>query len=342
MTSPKGDAIVEAYTKRLKASLASLPAARRKELTVEISDHIAQARAQLSEESEADVLTILERLGEPEEIASEATDTGGTAEDAVPETAAGAHEMLALGLIGIGGVIFPVAPVGWLLGTGLIWRSKAWTPEQKLYGAYLPFVIGLAILLLGAIAAGLGPNTTFAFFAAAVLDTIVLPVGVAIYLGAKIARRVHWLGWLALAILAALVYLPAVSTVMPPRASAYVGPDGPSGGPMPVAGEPGCGGLYATVYSGAGTPVQGRQYVSVGICWDGQTVTKRWGPDCNSDYGPGLIVEVQQCDVESPGDGSVIISLRSKTQALTAPFFISSASEEWRVSPDGRVEQLGP
>ncbi|TMD16680.1 MAG: hypothetical protein E6I27_07280 [Chloroflexi bacterium] len=66
--------------------------------------------------------------------------------------------MLALLLIGVGGAIFPYVPVAWVIGIDLVWRSKSWTPRQKFYGAYLPFVIGLVLLVAGAIASGLGPH----------------------------------------------------------------------------------------------------------------------------------------------------------------------------------------
>jgi HAAS len=52
-----GDRLVEDYLKRLKRELGDLPRARRRELTDEIAGHIAEARANLDVESEAEIRT---------------------------------------------------------------------------------------------------------------------------------------------------------------------------------------------------------------------------------------------------------------------------------------------
>ena len=66
------DRHVERYLKRLDADLADLPRARRREIVDEIAEHIAEARADLPAESEAETRSLLERLGDPADIAAEA------------------------------------------------------------------------------------------------------------------------------------------------------------------------------------------------------------------------------------------------------------------------------
>lgn len=72
MTNPDPDGIVEDYLRRLRAALEGAPADRREEMVREIAAHIAEARAELPHETPADVLNILERLGEPSALALEA------------------------------------------------------------------------------------------------------------------------------------------------------------------------------------------------------------------------------------------------------------------------------
>jgi len=60
---------VKKYLKQLDAELADLPRGRRREIVDEIADHIAEARAGLpAPETESDIRTLLERLGDPADI----------------------------------------------------------------------------------------------------------------------------------------------------------------------------------------------------------------------------------------------------------------------------------
>lgn len=337
MTTATADALVEAYLKRLEDSLAGSPPERRQELMLEISSHIAQARAALTSESDAEVLTILERLGEPEEIAAEASDELHPRPPAPSTSRPGLLEYAAVLVMAAGGVLFPIAPAAFAIGAILVWRSKSWTPRQKVYAVYVPFVAGLGVLVLTAIAAGLA-DFSFLFLVGLLADAIIAPLGVAIYLSAKFASRAHWLVWPAFAIVAVLVYVPAAATLIPVTTYAYVGADGAPWTPAPVAGVPGCGGFYGTVTYAHGLALRAQVPVSVGLCWDGSSVRKTWGPDCFADYGPGLIVQ-SSCHVEMEPDGSVIVSVESSVRALTAPFFGASSSQGWRIAPNGEVDR---
>ena len=66
------DQIVDEYLGRLKVALADLPPDRRQQLIVSITDHISEARSTLHANSEVAVRDILDRVGQPEDIAAEA------------------------------------------------------------------------------------------------------------------------------------------------------------------------------------------------------------------------------------------------------------------------------
>src|SRR5215213_1051615 len=81
----KVDALVDRYLTDLEAELRGLPANRRRELLDEVGEHITAARAALDPETEAAIRTVLERLGDPADIAAEARERFGVqAEPARP------------------------------------------------------------------------------------------------------------------------------------------------------------------------------------------------------------------------------------------------------------------
>jgi hypothetical protein len=124
------DKLVADYLKRLNAELRGLPRVRRRELVDEIAEHIAEARGNLESENEAAIRTLLDRLGEPEEISAEARDRFGLASRKI-----GWKEIGALVLLPIGGVLVPV--LGWFVGIVLLWISDAWSTRDKLVGTLL-------------------------------------------------------------------------------------------------------------------------------------------------------------------------------------------------------------
>ncbi|MEV4280574.1 HAAS signaling domain-containing protein [Actinoplanes xinjiangensis] len=66
------DELVAAYLARVERAASRLPAGRREELIGDLREHIEIARSESGAESEADVRTILERLGDPESIVAAA------------------------------------------------------------------------------------------------------------------------------------------------------------------------------------------------------------------------------------------------------------------------------
>ena len=122
-----------AYLRRLDDELRDLPRARRGEILDEIRGHIDEA----DPASEAELRDVLDRLGDPEEIAAEARERFGVTRG--PRM--GMQEIFALLLMTIGSVLFPV--IGWIIGVALLWGSSAWSRRDKWVGTLL-FPGGLA------------------------------------------------------------------------------------------------------------------------------------------------------------------------------------------------------
>jgi hypothetical protein len=72
MTTTKTDELVRDYLDRLQIALRPLPPSRRDQLVSEITEHIQQGRAGGKGQSETAVRELLDRLGEPEDIAEAA------------------------------------------------------------------------------------------------------------------------------------------------------------------------------------------------------------------------------------------------------------------------------
>jgi hypothetical protein len=140
------------YLRRLDDALADLPATRRREIVQEIDQHIRESIT--DSESEASVRDVLDRLGEPEEIASEA----GARPKA--ERRLGPLEVAAIALLLIGGVFPPV--LGWVVGVVLLWISDAWTTRHKVLGT---------LVVPGGLALPLFLSTFFTSFAVGVTES---------------------------------------------------------------------------------------------------------------------------------------------------------------------------
>ena len=125
MTS-NADRLVDDYLEELSNNLAGVPRARRRELLDEISEHIAEARSALETDSEVEVRNLLERLGDPVEIAAEERARSGVA-----PRRAGPIEILALIGLLVGGFVFLI---GWFAGLVLLWVSDAWTTGRSSSG----------------------------------------------------------------------------------------------------------------------------------------------------------------------------------------------------------------
>jgi uncharacterized membrane protein len=123
MTS--ADSLVRDYLGRLESGLAGIPRAGRREVLDEITAHIAEARAELPEADELGVRNLLDRLGEPAEIAAEARERFGVRRVQTTWREAGAL------------ILLPLPLLGWLVGVILLWISDAWSRLDKVIGMLL-------------------------------------------------------------------------------------------------------------------------------------------------------------------------------------------------------------
>lgn len=188
MTAAHASRLVDEYLRRLEGELMDLPADKRQEIVDEIRGHIAEERTNIAGESDSDVLNLLDRLGDPADIASEAR--GSARVQSRPQTSAsfGTLEVLALALM----------ILAWPAGAVLLWVSKAWTTREKLLGTLVPPGGYPGVFLI---------MSTFQFFApiergptwleitvGSVLFTIsllllVAPLGMCVYLATRLRRR---------------------------------------------------------------------------------------------------------------------------------------------------------
>lgn len=158
------DTLVQAYLSRLEAAAVRLPPDRREELLGEIREHIDGARAAGAAADEAAVRTLLDRLGEPEEIVASAAEeaphvappsyTGPYAAPtygAVPVAPSTTLETAACLMLTVGSLL-PV--LGWLVGVALLWSSRRWSTGEKVLATLVtPGGPGL-LLYLGAVVPG--------------------------------------------------------------------------------------------------------------------------------------------------------------------------------------------
>ena len=149
MTAPHAEELVDAYLDRLDAALAGVPVDRREEIVSEIRSHIAEERAAVSDETDADLHNLLERLGDPEVIALAARPP--VAPVMAEHSSVGPIEILALVL----------TPIIWPVGVILYWVSPRWRTRDKVIATLLPpggypvvfFVLQL-LLFTGTVAGG--------------------------------------------------------------------------------------------------------------------------------------------------------------------------------------------
>jgi uncharacterized membrane protein len=122
--------LVDRYLRDLREDLRDLPRSRQDELVADIREHIDTALAEEPVRDESTVKNVLERLGDPADIASEARERMG-----IRPVKAGFRETAAVILLPIGGVLIPL--FGWIAGLILLWSSPVWTSRDKWIGSLI-------------------------------------------------------------------------------------------------------------------------------------------------------------------------------------------------------------
>jgi HAAS domain-containing protein len=188
MTTTTMHPLAADYLQRLERAGRRLPRAERSELIDEISAHLAEATS--PEMSDAETLSVLGRLGDPEDIVEAQLPARGERR--------GTQEWAAIFLLLFGGFL---VVIGWIAGVVLLWGSRAWSTRDKLIGTLI-FPGGLALFLPAAILLGTkrkcaaingvvqrctpGPSTAHSIVSTVVLICLVIgPICASVYL----ARR---------------------------------------------------------------------------------------------------------------------------------------------------------
>ena len=140
MTGPHADQLIDGYLARLNAAAADLPKGARQELVDDVRAHVAEARARETQETDATILNILDRLGEPAALVADARERLGIR--APQQYRPGVLEVLAVILV----------PFFWPVGVILLWMSPAWHWRDKLIGTLVPPGGYLGVGILGLVA----------------------------------------------------------------------------------------------------------------------------------------------------------------------------------------------
>jgi len=159
MTAPAIDQLVMDYIARLEMAASTLPPGERADLIEEIREHIDTATVAGAVSDEAGMRTLLDRLGEPEDIVASARDDTAPRSDrqlsafveslSGPASRWGGLEIATVILLGVGAVVIPI--LGPLVGLILLWSSSQWTRRQKWTGTaitVLPTLLGVVLLVL--------------------------------------------------------------------------------------------------------------------------------------------------------------------------------------------------
>lgn len=177
---------IERYLERLSSAAHDLPRARRGELLGEIEQHIRQALAEQPCANEAELLTLLDQVGDPGEIAAAAGD------EPAPSGRPTAMEIAAIVLLLVGGFLFLV---GWFAGVALLWSSSLWTRREKLLGTLvIPGGLATAVLCIQLVlirgVGGSGTSTVEVVgITAGLVLVLVAPLATAVYLSRRLNER---------------------------------------------------------------------------------------------------------------------------------------------------------
>ena len=140
------DNAIQDYLRRLERAAADLPGDRRQDLLMGIREHIAAARAAGEASDEAEVRTLLDRLGDPQDIVAAACEDGRVTGGGGPRRAGITLELAAVLMLTAGSFV-PV--VGWLVGVALLWTSRLWRLREKVLGTLVVPLGPGGVLLLG-------------------------------------------------------------------------------------------------------------------------------------------------------------------------------------------------
>lgn len=126
MNTTRQAGIINDYLARLERASTDIPRVQRAELLQDIRDHIEESRTTLPDQSDAALLSMLDRIGDPAALAQDERERLGIQ----PTRASHA------GILEIGALVLML--LFWLVGIVLLWASNAWNTRDKWIGTLLP------------------------------------------------------------------------------------------------------------------------------------------------------------------------------------------------------------
>jgi uncharacterized membrane protein len=178
---------VDEYLRRLQRSMGDLPAERREEILAEIEEHIAGLLAETPQPTEADVRNVLERVGDPDDIAAEARERFEI-HPTRPRTRASWTDTATVALLVLGSLMLVLVArpeglvVAWVAAVVLLWISDVWSTGDKVRVTLVVLAGGLSAIATN----GAGDPEGIVFFGIIVFASIWSPAA----LGLKL-RRAH-------------------------------------------------------------------------------------------------------------------------------------------------------
>jgi hypothetical protein len=130
MTAPHADQLIDGYLARLRVAATDLPSGVRDELIADMRAHITEARSREAQETDATILNILDRLGEPDTVVAEAGHRPETYESNRASAGPGPYRP---GVLEIAALV--LLPLFWIIGVILLWVSPAWKTKDKVIGS---------------------------------------------------------------------------------------------------------------------------------------------------------------------------------------------------------------
>jgi hypothetical protein len=149
MTTSTADRLVDDYLERLADAAQALPRDRCTELVSETREHIAASMIGSAGADEAAVRTMLDRLGEPDDIVAAAMEIDPPDRPAYSRPPQGRQRGIGLevgaAIMLTAGSLIPI--FGWLIGLMLLWSSGLWRRSEKVLATLIvPGGPGLVLL----------------------------------------------------------------------------------------------------------------------------------------------------------------------------------------------------
>lgn len=196
MTALHADQLIDGYLARLRVAAADLPSSAREELIDDMRAHIAEARSRELQETDATILNILDRLGEPDTVVAEA----GSRRDAFGlSQPIGRAEPYRPGFLEVAALV--LLPFVWIIAVILLWMSPAWKNRDKVVGTIFSLGGYPGILMIGAASSHHVLAVTWSNSAMSALEMVELIVSVALAVvvlllpvitAAYLAVRLRW------------------------------------------------------------------------------------------------------------------------------------------------------